>query len=44
MISKIIFQFGFLITVSGWTVAVLIVTIVCACRLYFFWRRVQKKL
>lgn len=42
--SKMFFQFGFLLTVSHWSFALLAFVIVCAMRLGFFWRRARKRL
>ena len=43
-VSKACFQFGFLLTVSNWSFALLAFVIIYALRLGFFWRRALKKL
>lgn len=42
--SKMVFQFGFLLTVSHWSFALLAFVIVCVARLGFFWTRARKRL
>ena len=43
-LSKVIFQFGFLCTVSNWTFAVLALALIYILRIYFFWSPSLKKL
>ena len=43
-VSKAIFQCSFLSFVSNWSFGVLLIVLVGACRLHFFYRRGRKKL
>ena len=43
-VSKACFQFGFLLTVSNWSFALLLLVVIYATRLGIFWRRALKKL
>ena len=44
IVFQAIFQFGFLISVSWWSLVVLFLILVYSSRLHFFWRRAQRKL